>query len=188
MRNDSERTPTGIAQFPTVRSLRDALKRMSTDPGFADRCPSASGSAWQALLAACAPGGDASQIDPDYVNDLLHEAAEPVLTVGCDVDSPVGSGAISVERLAGQYWHSADDFGEIRGPFDTLEEAMDAFDFGSGLPDPDISADDGIPFDRLIAFALSIMDLDNSAECTINEVRHQAVKVDGEWALQPLED
>jgi len=129
-----------------------------------------------------------SQIDSDYVNDLLEEAAEAVLTVGCDVDSPVGSGAISVERLAGQYWHSADDFGEIRGPFDTLEQAMDAFDFGSGLPNPDISADDEIPHDGLIAFALCIMDLDNPAECTINGVSHRAVKVDGEWTLQPLKD
>ena len=188
MQTDPDQVPTGIDRYPTMSKLREAVRCLAGEPGFSERCPSASGPAWQDLLAACAPGGDASQIDPDYVNDLVHEAAEPVLTVGCDVDSPVGSGAISVERLAGQYWHSADDFGEIRGPFDTLEEAMDAFDFGSGLPDPDISADDGIPFDRLIAFALSIMDLDNSAECTINEVRHQAVKVDGEWALQPRED
>lgn len=188
MQDDHGQAETDVAHFPTVRELRKGLHRLASESDFPFRCPSASGPAWQALLAACAPGGDVSQIDSDYVNELLQEAIEPVLTIECDVDSPAGSGAISVERLAGQYWHSADDFGDIRGPFETLEQAMQAFDFGSGLPNPDISAEDGIPHDRLIAFALCVMDLDNPAECTLNGVSHQAVKVDGEWTLQPLEE
>ena len=121
MQDDRKRAETDVAHFPTVSELREGLNRLASEPDLSSRCPSASGPAWQALLAACAPGGDVSKIDSDYVNDLLQRAAEPVLTVGCDVDRPVGSGAISAERLAGQYLHSADDFVEIRGPFDTLE-------------------------------------------------------------------
>ena len=169
--------------FPTVKLLREALDRISAESGLDRRCPAASGPEWAALRAACAPGGPTERIDPDFVNDVLGQTAESMLRVSCVVDSPVGSGVLSVERIAGQYFHTRDDFGEIQGPFKSLTDAMGALDYGGGIADPDIEAVDALTLDQLKAFALGIMHLDNCLDCTINGRRYSAIKRSGNWEL-----
>lgn len=175
--------PTHCDHYPTVKLLREALDRISAEPNFHRRCPAASGPEWTALREACAPGGSAERIDPDFVNDVLEQAAESMLCVGCVVDSPVGSGAMGVERIAGQFFHTRDDFGEIQGPFESLKDAMDALDFGGGIEDPDIEAADELTLDELKAFALGIMHLENCLDCTIHGRRYRAVERSGNWEL-----
>jgi len=134
-------------------------------------------------MAACAPGGDPTAIDPDFVNDLIDEAKQVVVSVSWMVESMAGSGSTCVERLAGSFWHSPDDFGEVAGPFETLHAALDSLDFGGGLENPEIFAIDEVPLDVLKSLAIEVMDLANDAECTINDVNWRAIRsIDG-WTL-----
>ena len=175
--------PSYCKRFPTVGLLRAALARLSFERHFRRRCPSASGAAWVALQAACAPNGSAELIDPDYADAVLDEAAESILRVSCDVDSMAGSGSIGIERIAGKYFHTRDDFGEIRGPFDTVKDAIDALDFGGGIENPNVEGADELAQDELEAFALGIMDLENCRHCAINGRRYTAIERHEAWEL-----
>ncbi len=104
----------------------------------------------------------------DDLSDLFSTDADEILSVSWDTDFPGGSGASWLCEFGGVYFVRSTDYDTL-GPFDTIDEALEADTFNMVTPHPELSS--GLDDDKTFEIARGLVDWDNDVEITINDVR-----------------